>query len=480
MILMGTFELVPASEGKEYQQPLKSQGLGSTVLLFNARWFTRVRWLVVAVFVVVGVVGWLMPDALVDIGLEMPGAWLLALAGILVLVNIVFIIVLHRFGEDASRKSVKINIWLQIGVDLLVVTALVHLIGSTDTFIAFTYLFHIALACIFFPPVESFLVTLLAGGLYLATVLLEIFGFLPARSILEEGLTMSQKSPLLQMIYAFSAVFVWVVVWYFVSTLSEAVRKRDLQLGSTNQELIRANQEKNQQMLLTTHDLKAPFVGIESNIHVLKYHYWNEIPSSVQAIIDQIHNRSKTLRERINEILLLGNLKSKGPEDVETASVDMKEVLDSVSEELGEKAREKEITVEMQVPSIALTGNRDNLKTLFTNLVANAISYSYEGGKVRVWGEDSENEARIFIADRGIGIREEVLPHIFEEYYRSREATRINRMSTGLGLSIVKEITRKWGMSVRVTSEPGKGSTFEVIIPKLSTISPGERIHKKG
>jgi signal transduction histidine kinase len=52
-------------------------------------------------------------------------------------------------------------------------------------------------------------------------------------------------------------------------------------------------------------------------------------------------------------------------------------------------------------------------------------------------------------------------------------------MSTGLGLSIVKEIARKWGMRVRVTSEPGKGTTFEVIIPKHSPASPGEKIHEK-
>jgi signal transduction histidine kinase len=472
---MGTFELTPASEGQEYQQTLKAPGLGSTMLLSNARWFTRVRWMVVAVFVAVGAVGLLVPGALASIGLDMPGIWLLGLAGILVLGNIGFIVALHRLGGDASRRSVKTTIWLQIGVDLVVVTALVHLIGSTDTFIAFTYLFHIALACIFFPQVESFLVTLLAGGLYLATVLLEISGFLYARSILEEGLLLSQRSPVLQVVYACSAVFVWMVVWYLVSTLSEAVRRRDLQLRSANQELRRANQEKNQQMLLTTHDLKAPFVDIESNIHVLKYQFWNEIPPPVQAIIDQIHNRSKTLRERINEILLLGNLKSKGPEDEETTSVDVKEVLELVSEELGEKAREKQITVDMQVPSFTLNGNRDNLKTLFSNLVANAISYSYEGGKVRVWGEDRGNEARVVIADRGIGIRDEVLPHIFEEYFRSREATRINRMSTGLGLSIVKEIARKWGMRVRVTSEPGNGSTFEVIIPACSPAS-----HRRG
>jgi signal transduction histidine kinase len=69
------------------------------------------------------------------------------------------------------------------------------------------------------------------------------------------------------------------------------------------------------------------------------------------------------------------------------------------------------------------------------------------------------------VSDRGIGIKEEALPHIFEEYYRTKDAAHHNPDSTGLGLSIVREIARSCGWTIRVQSEVGQGTTFQVFIP---------------
>jgi signal transduction histidine kinase len=70
------------------------------------------------------------------------------------------------------------------------------------------------------------------------------------------------------------------------------------------------------------------------------------------------------------------------------------------------------------------------------------------------------------VQDRGIGIKEEALPHIFEEYYRTKEAARFNRHSTGLGLSIVKEIAQNLDLRIRVESEAGEGTIFRVYLPE--------------
>ena len=80
--------------------------------------------------------------------------------------------------------------------------------------------------------------------------------------------------------------------------------------------------------------------------------------------------------------------------------------------------------------------------------------------------KNNSSEVSIKVIDHGIGIRDDALPHIFDEYYRTKEGAKFNKTSTGLGLSMVKEIANKYGINIIVTSEIDKGTTFEVIFPK--------------
>jgi signal transduction histidine kinase len=442
--------------------------LGSAVLLHNARWFTQVRWIVVAVFIVLGFTGMFLPGIFERHGLVSPSIWPLILAGVLIVVNIPLSLSVKRLRDESPRRAVELNIWIQIIIDLLVVTGLVYKMGSTDTFISFTYLFHIALACIFFRPRYSLAVTLIAMVLYLAVVSLEAYGVVPASGILFDNQHIRQKELSMVFVFAGSAAFVWLVVWYFTSTLSSAVRKRDEQLRAANERLVKADEEKTQQMLVTTHELKAPFAGIESNIQLLKYQFWNEIPESVHTIIDRIDSRAQTLRERISKILVLGDLKMKPTLELQSEAVDLKKVMDAVIDDLNEKAKARKVILKINIPSLLVQGNMEPLGILFSNLVANAIFYSYEGGTVDVSTKQTGDRIVVSVVDRGIGIREDAIPHIFDEYYRTKEASKFNKMSTGLGLSMVKEIARNLGLGVSVTSEQGKGTTFEVTMLKIN------------
>jgi signal transduction histidine kinase len=357
---MKTFELDPSLEMQKPDEPSGQKGLGGTVLLANARWFTQVRWIVAAVFVALASVGLGFPGLFERVGLRPPTYWPFVLAGSLVAANGFFILHLRGAKRDLAGGSLSVNIWLQIVVDLLAVTVLVHEIGSISTFIPFTYLFHIALACIFFPPRESLLVTMLSGVLYFVTVALEEYDIWPARGIVGSA----PASTFLAFLFAGSAVFVWIIVWYFVSTLSGTVRRRDQQLSLANEGLIRASEEKTQQMLLTTHDLKAPFGGIESNIQVMKHQYWDQISDPVRKIVDRIDVRAQTLRERINAILLLGKLRSLEASQRSRRAVDLQSISASVAEELEEKAGARGIVIEHRVPKLSVLGDENQYTIL--------------------------------------------------------------------------------------------------------------------
>jgi two-component system phosphate regulon sensor histidine kinase PhoR len=469
---MGTYEVTPVIE-EGGLQPQSEDALGVIVLLGNARWFTKVRWIVIGVFIIAGLYGMSLTA---HAGLKIPSEWLFYLAGCMIVLNTVFILYTRRLNDNSPRNAIKKNLWIQITADLMIVTVLVHLVGSTDTFIAFAYLFHIALACIFFPPRGSLLVTTLAAALYLGLIGLEVSGIWPPTSVALGRRSLIVEDPSLAVLFAFSAVFVWGILWYFISTLSKAVRMRDQRLSVANEQLMKADQEKTRQVLVTTHELKSPFSGIETNIQILKLQFWNDLPHSVRAIIDKIEARARTLRERISEILTLGDLKSYVPEKG-LSRVRLKEIIDDILKLDKEKANSRNVTINAQISATTVIGNKQHLYILFSNLISNAIMYSYEGGTVQLIVQEGPTAVTVRVSDSGIGIREDALPHIFDEYYRTREGAKFNKSSTGLGLAMVKEIVQKYGMRMKVISEPGKGTTFKVIIPKKKELIPRGGVH---
>jgi len=466
---MATYEL-DISQNFEAGAESKGTGLGSDLLVNNARWFIRVRWIVAAIFAITGGLFLVFRTPLLSFGVSIPSPALFVLAVVLAAANLLFFVQSSGFSQATQIRQVKAHIWIQILFDLAIVTALVYIVGSTDTFVSFAYLFHIALACIFFPPRESLLVSLSAVALYSAVVLLELGGVIPNLGIYRlPGVELPPPELTLHLFQAATSIFVWFVVWYLVATLSGGIRRRDRQLQIINRQLVEAHTEMNQQMLVITHDLKAPFSGIESNIEVIKLRFWNELPQKVQEIIERINSRSGVLRERINSILMLGELRSQSIEGkMEVEKVDLQELLRVVCDDLRERARERDVTVHCSIEHAEVMSNKNKLRVLFENLVSNAINYSPEGRSVAISGETSGVVVNVQITDHGIGIREDALPHIFEEFFRSREAARFNRSSTGLGLAIVREIALHLRLHVSVESKEGEGTQFTLEIPITS------------
>jgi len=120
---------------------------------------------------------------------------------------------------------------------------------------------------------------------------------------------------------------------------------------------------------------------------------------------------------------------------------------------------------------VALVDPQQMMQVL-NNLVRNAINYTPEGRKVMISTGKDEAEGRVWatltVADTGIGIPEEELPHIFERFFRGDEPRQMQVPGTGLGLAIVKEIVELHGGRVTVESLMGEGSTFTVWLPVSS------------
>ncbi|MDP6380600.1 MAG: hypothetical protein QF662_04565, partial [Phycisphaerae bacterium] len=206
---MCSYELPLATDGRVVLQTAarsKYASLPEPFLIRNVVWFCRFRWMVVTIFVLFGVLS-LFPDLLLaKLGMRGYTAWPFITAAVLVLANIAFLSHARALMRSATSYGARVNLWIQIVLDLMVLTVVVHFVGSLDTFVPFAYLFHIVLACIFFSRPQSLLVTLIACAMYSACVWAERAGVIPLAGIHADALQQARIAGIAAMLNVASAV----------------------------------------------------------------------------------------------------------------------------------------------------------------------------------------------------------------------------------------------------------------------------------
>ena len=477
---MATFELPPSeSQSTPATSPSMAQRIGSDVAVRNVQWFITLRWIVLAVFLATEFVAVFFGSALLNYGIESPRHWPWILALILGLANCCYFIHARSLATHSEPgPGVYLNLWTQIIVDLVTLTVVVHYLGSLTTFICFAYLFHTVLACIFFPPRWSLAVTFLACLFYIGCVVFELTGLIPPAGIYTQEISQQLgiallDSPLRLSIHVGSAVGIFMIVWYLASHLSLAVRQKDRQLLVANERLLAADRERTQHMLHTTHELKAPFAAIQSYVQLLMKGYCGPITDDAHDVLAKIDARSQRLSNQIREMLQLANLRSARLADQHTGPLDLAELLQRVISAGRSLAEARSVSFQTDLRKVTVQGVADQLEMMLANIIANAVQYSHPSGTVRILCHSlADGFAQVRISDHGIGIREDALPNIFQEYYRSKEAAAHNLMCTGLGLSIVKHIAHTHRIAVRVESSPNQGTSFILTFP-----APGKLPH---
>ncbi len=214
------------------------------------------------------------------------------------------------------------------------------------------------------------------------------------------------------------------------------------------------------------HELKAPLGAIEGYLNLIIDGITGGNPEKEREMILKSRDRAHALIALINDLLDLSRidrrraLKEMGPVDLGEL---VRETVDFYRNRAEAKSLNMTLTVEENLPSIR--GNREDLSRLFANLVSNAIKYTPEGGEVSIVVRRTDTHVRVSVADSGIGIPEEALKHIFDEFYRAPNAVAKKITGTGLGLAIAKKIAEEHHGDIDVESREGLGSTFRVHLP---------------
>jgi signal transduction histidine kinase len=447
-----------------------TEPLSEPLLIGHAFWFIRLRWAAASLLGLLGALGALTPWLFLELGLHPPSVWPFLASGILLAANLVFLKHARAARIGRVRFGPHANLWGQILLDLIVLTVVVHFLGSVESPAPFMYLAHVVLACIFFARRHSLVVTMAACALYAALVGLELAGALsPAGMYRNPELRGAVAgSVALASLQVFCTIGVCAVVWFLTSRLSAMVRGREAELARANRRLTAAQQEKTRHMVRTTHELKAPFAAIAANAQLLLMGHCGPLPEEARKVVERIASRCRRLGHEIQQMLQLANLQSPGDQPA-AAPVDLAEIVQWGAAHMEAAAQARRVAVALEIEPVRVRGVEDHLKMAITNILGNAVIYSHPGGTVRVrCGLEAAAEAVVSVEDDGIGIAAQKLPRIFDDYYRTDEAVRHNRDSTGLGLAIVRHVAEMHGIRVVVESAPGAGTRFTLYFPALA------------
>ncbi len=213
-----------------------------------------------------------------------------------------------------------------------------------------------------------------------------------------------------------------------------------------------------------SHELRTPITAIRGYAETLQSGALTD-PEHAPKMVEIIHRQSERLSELVEDLLELSRLES-GQLKLHTETVPLAQTAAKAADAVRPKAAQKQLELLLVVPpELTAQGDPRAIEQVLVNLLDNAVKYTPAGGKVRLTGGARDGRTLVEVEDSGVGMEAKHLPRVFERFYRVDKGRSRDMGGTGLGLSIVKHLMTAMGGDVRVASQPGKGSTFTVVLP---------------
>ncbi|WP_019640628.1 sensor histidine kinase [Paenibacillus fonticola] len=212
-----------------------------------------------------------------------------------------------------------------------------------------------------------------------------------------------------------------------------------------------------------SHEIQSPLASIQGFSHTLQS---ADLPEEQRRrYLAIIENESRRMSQLGKQLLMLASL-DKEETILDKQMFDVSAQIRQVLFMLEWSWREKELSVELDLPSAFIKGDDKLLHQLWINLITNSIKYTEPGGTIAIRLRQTEAECHVDIEDTGIGIAESELPYVFNRFYRGDRARDRKEGSSGLGLAITQKIVELHQGRIEADSELGKGTTFHVTLPR--------------
>ncbi|HEX9117856.1 MAG TPA: HAMP domain-containing sensor histidine kinase [Anaerolineae bacterium] len=242
--------------------------------------------------------------------------------------------------------------------------------------------------------------------------------------------------------------------------------KLNKRLADANTKLSELDDARARFTLLVTHELRAPVAAIQSYLKLILDGYVK--PDKVQETLEKAERRAMEQLALIADLLELGRIQSADARG-KVEPVHLERALIEQMDLMTVRAQERGITIGLEVePDLpAVLANNDQIRSMWNNLISNAIKYNRDGGRVTVQLSRDDDRVVGSVADTGIGIPPEAMGRLFSEFFRADNAKLATRMGTGLGLAIVKETIERAGGQISAESTLDVGTTFHFWLPVL-------------
>jgi len=224
-----------------------------------------------------------------------------------------------------------------------------------------------------------------------------------------------------------------------------------------------------------SHELRSPLSTIHEQLATVIGDLVDHAPAQDQHLLSRAKEKTKGMISLINDLLDMSRI-DEGLICREPRPVVLEELLRGITEFLNTRAKAKGQSLTLALPDAPLPEIQADplaLESIFGNLITNAITYTPDGGRIRVEVEVAGINVRIRVVDNGFGIPEKHLGRIFERFYRVKDENTRYITGTGLGLPIVKGLLEAMGGIIEVQSTPGEGSVFSVLMPTAPAKSSG-------
>ena len=211
------------------------------------------------------------------------------------------------------------------------------------------------------------------------------------------------------------------------------------------------------------HELRTPLTNIEGYLDGIRDGVFDPDPQT----LERLQRQASRLHRLVDDLTRLAEVERLESQDLPSTPIDIASLLEEVGEAQRPRFVAKAVILELRVPTglPPVRGDQHRLAQVLTNLLDNALRYTDRGGQVEAWAEASVKEVAIRVRDTGCGISAEALPHVFERFFRGDQSRSAGSGGTGIGLAIVEHIVKTHSGRVSVTSELGRGSCFEVLLP---------------
>jgi len=439
--------------------------LETTNLVKRAYWLVRLRWLAIAVLAA----GTFIAGRFLKIQLPAPMLYLIA-AGVLVY-NFLLFDLLRYFtwgGKSASHKTIGRIITFQICGDLFILTAILHYSGGIENPFFLYFVFHMVLGSVFLTARQSYLHATLAVFLFGGLIVLEYLEVINHYALTGFATGVLYHSGL----FVFGTLFVFsttlYLVVYMTTSISTQLKKQQQEYERANIQLSQKDHLKNEYVLRLTHDIRGHLAAIQSCLNIVGDTIAGALNERQTDLINRACRRTAKCMAFVTALLKLTRMKLSGR--LEMSYFSIKSPIFNALAVAETRAARKSINISCEIqPSVdEVYGEPVLIEEAIANLLFNAVRYTPEKGTVRLCAKDQPDCVLLEVSDTGIGIPENELTDIFEEFYRAGNAKKVERDGTGLGLSIARQVVQRHGGKIWARNNQNGGSTFSMTLPKIS------------